>query len=168
MSYMLSILKCFFAQYALAMWFLSYNVNEERSLRAIALDYLGRREHARAELERKLAQKGHADDEIAAVLDRLQMQNLQSDQRFASSFLDQRARVGSGPKKIKMELEQHGVSAQIIDDVFAQASFDWAELANELWQHKFPQPAIDVKDKTRRQRFMLQRGFEYEHFKRLR
>ena len=137
----------------------------ERSLRAIALDYLGRREHARAELERKLVLKGHDSIEIMAVLDRLQAQNLQSDDRFASSFLDQRARTGHGPIKISMELEQHGVASSIIDAIFAEAPFDWYALAKELWQRKFSEPAIEMKEKMRRHRFMLQRGFSYDHFK---
>lgn len=137
----------------------------ERSLREIALDYLARREHAREELERKLAVKGYDQADIAAVLDRLQSQNLQSDYRFASSFLDQRARAGSGPQKIKMELEQHGVASQVIEAVFQEASLEWHELATELWQRKFPILATDRKETARRQRFMLQRGFSYEHFK---
>lgn len=137
----------------------------QRSLREIALNYLGRREHARAELERKLAQKGYESSEILAVLDRLESQNLQSDYRFATSFLDQRARTGHGPLKITLELEQHGVASLIIDAVFSEASFDWHELARDLWERKFLEVPQNIKEKSRRYRFMLQRGFSYEHFK---
>lgn len=139
----------------------------ERSLREVALDYLARREHTRVELERKLVMKGYDQADIVAVLDRLESQNLQSDYRFASHFLDQRARSGSGPQKIKMELEQHGIASQVSEAIFQEASVEWSELAKEVWQRKFPEPATDMKEKARRQRFMLQRGFSYEHFKQL-
>ena len=136
-------------------------------MRELAMDYLSRREHTRVELQRKLMLKGYAESEIEGVLDRLQSQGLQNDQRFVNSFLEQRMRMGNGPMKIRAELNQHGVCSQLVDDVFAAVAVNWCEVAKQLWLQKFKEPPEDIKEKMRRHRFMLQRGFNYEHFKAL-
>ena len=61
------------------------------SLKMRAVGYLSRREHARAELARKLAP--HAEDpaEIEAVLDALEKEGWLSTERFAQSLVHRRA-----------------------------------------------------------------------------
>ena len=69
--------------------------SSELTPREVAIQMLSRREYSRAELARKLQQKSFQPDEIDACLDRLEEQNLQSDERFAESF--KRSRRFSSP-----------------------------------------------------------------------
>ena len=134
----------------------------DRTPRVIAMDYLARREHTWIELQRKLRLKDIDDDTIIEVLNRLREQGLQSDQRFAENFAQQRARNGRGPLKIKQELRQHGVSEKMTDDVMAALDVDWNAIAKIVWQRKFGAMPKDVNERAKQQRFMLQRGFLYE------
>jgi regulatory protein len=132
-----------------------------RTPRVAAMDYLARREHTRVELRRKLQKKGYEQEEIEQALDRLQKEGLQSDLRFAESFTEQRARNGHGPLKIRQELRIHGVGDVMIDDTLNSISVDWDQQALAVWHKKFGRLPLDIKEKAKQQRFMLQRGFEY-------
>jgi regulatory protein len=74
-------------------------------IRSAAMDLLTGREFSRAELAKKLDNRFDGDSAISAVLDRLQEEGLQSDQRFAEAFLRSRIYRGQGP-----EQNSHGYS----------------------------------------------------------
>ena len=80
----------------------------ERSCLAVAIDLLSRREHSQLELRKKLVAKGFADDEVDELLLRLHEENLQSDERYAESYVRQRVDKGYGPIRIRQELRQKG------------------------------------------------------------
>jgi regulatory protein len=105
--------------------------------------------------------KEYEPEEIEEALDKLRDQGLQSDQRFAQSYAEQRARNGHGPLKIKIELIQHGVSESLAETTMSALEVDWQDLARKAFEKKFPEPAKDLNEKAKRQRFMRQRGFEY-------
>ncbi len=134
----------------------------KRSLRVVALDYLARREHTRVELTRKLQKKDFEHGEIVTALDRLRDDNLQSDQRFAESYAEQRAGRGYGPLKIIQELKQRGVDDVLAEQTVAQLPVDWHALAAAVKAKKSPTPPRDPKEKAKLQRFMWQRGFNID------
>jgi SOS response regulatory protein OraA/RecX len=74
---------------------------------------LARREHARTELGRKLSQRGFSESLVGEVLDALEAENLLSDRRFTESFVEQRMARGQGPLKIRHELRERGISAEL-------------------------------------------------------
>ena len=126
-----------------------------------AMDLLARREHARAELERKLAAAGFDNDVTADTLDRLADEGLQSDRRFVEAFVHSRIRQGKGPLRIHADLGQQGVPAELVDDVVGAAGADWFALAREARVKKFGRPLpVEFKDKARQMRFLQYRGFE--------
>ena len=126
-----------------------------------AMDLLARREHARAELERKLAASGFDADIAADVAQRLADEGLQSDRRFVESFVQSRINQGKGPVRIRADLGQRGIPTGLVDDVLEEAGADWRALARETREKKFgrPQPA-EFRDKARQMRFLQYRGFE--------
>ncbi|MBL7002508.1 MAG: regulatory protein RecX [Gammaproteobacteria bacterium] len=139
-----------------------------KTARNVAMDYLARREHSRLELENKLNAKEFEKEEIAFALDRLQSENLQSDSRFAQSYIRYRAIKGFGPVKIKHELNAKGVSAEVIQQAEINAGFDWMEQLVSLNCRKFSQsPPQNLKDKQKRVRFLQQRGFSTSDIMRL-
>ncbi len=126
-----------------------------------AMDFLARREYGQAELVGKLTGKGY-DREIAEqAIRELGDEGLQSDARFAESFVQSRVNQGKGPVRIRLELEQRGIEAAAIDIAIEDAGVDWHELAVGIRRKKFGagRPA-DFKAKARQMRFLQYRGFE--------
>ena len=126
-----------------------------------AMDLLARREHARGELERKLAAAGFDADIAADVLQRLAEEGLQSDRRFVEAFVQSRINQGQGPLRIHADLGQRGIAAGLIDEVLAEAGEDWCALARAIRKKKFglSQP-VEFRDRARQMRFLQYRGFE--------
>ena len=126
-----------------------------------AMDLLARREHARGELERKLAAAGFGADIVADVLRRLAEEGLQSDRRFVEAFVQSRINQGKGPLRIHADLGQRGIAAGLIDEVLAEAGEDWCALAREIRKKKFgPSQPVEFRDRARQMRFLQYRGFE--------
>lgn len=73
------------------------------------MDLLARREHGRAELTRKLRQRGAPAELIEAALERLADEGLLSESRYIESFIRGRASSGYGPLRIREELTQRGL-----------------------------------------------------------
>jgi regulatory protein len=137
-------------------------------VRVAAMNLLARREHSRLELERKLSKRFGDHDVVNEQLDRLAAERLQSDRRYAESFLRQRIDRGHGLLRIRQEMRQKGLPVALIDAALEAESPDWHGLAAETFRRKFGDlPADDIRDKARRSRFMQYRGFELEHYRHL-
>ena len=126
-----------------------------------AMDLLARREHARAELERKLAAAGFDAEVAAEAVRKLAQEGLQSDHRFVESFVQSRIGQGKGPLRIHADLGQRGVPAGLVDEVLEQLGEDWHARAREARVKKFGRPRpTEFRDKARQMRFLQYRGFE--------
>ena len=143
-------------------------MNKPNSVRNTAMNLLARREHAAQELKQKLKQRGFEDGEIEDAITGLQLDRLQSDERFAESFVHQRVSSGRGPLKIRYELRQKGVDESLIEQVMAAHEDDWHTLMVEQRIRKFgsdlPQ---DYAQKMKQARFLQNRGFSPESVMRL-
>lgn len=129
-----------------------------------AVRLLARREHTRAELARKLAAHG-TKDEIEIMLNELARTGLQSDARFAESWL--RSQAGRfGTARLRQTLRSKGVAMEIVD---AQASDlpDELDRARSVWTKKFGEPAADARDWAKQARFLQGRGFSTEIIRKL-
>ncbi len=127
-------------------------------LRSRALALLARREHTRRELSRKLAV--HCDDEAAleVLLDALTTEGLLSDARAAEAIL--RSRTGRhGLLKIRQELQQRGVPAELASTTLETAREAELESARSVWRKKFPHPPTNAEERARQGRFLQNRGF---------
>ncbi len=137
-------------------------------IRLAAMNLLARREHSLDELRAKLSRRFADAELVEAQLQQLVDDNLQSDARYAGSLLRQRISRGQGPLRIRQEMRQRGVSADLVDAAMAEEPVDWAALAQEVMQRKFGQePAADVRERARRARFLQYRGFSAEHYQHL-
>ena len=125
-----------------------------------AVRLLARREHGTHELKRKLAAKGHDEDAVERVVDKLRAKELVSDQRFVSTFVHHHARRGQGPVRIRAELRQQGIDDAQIEDEIARASVNWAEVAIGVRQRKFGmQLPGSLAERAKQSRFLQYRGF---------
>ncbi|MCP5089745.1 MAG: regulatory protein RecX [Gammaproteobacteria bacterium] len=129
-----------------------------------AMNFLARREYGHTELIRKLAEKGFERRAVDDAVGKLAEEGLQSDQRFAESFVQSRINQGKGPVRIRLDLGQRGIDAAAIEIALEDACPDWHQLAREIREKKFGRalPA-DFKEKARQMRFLQYRGFEQDH-----
>jgi regulatory protein len=125
---------------------------------------LARREHSRAELNRKLAAHG-TKEEIANVLTQLETEGLLSDARAAGAYIrGHSARFGVAG--LRQNLRARGLDPDL-------AGSDIAELGNELerarlvWIKKFPAPPGDAREWSRQARFLQSRGFASDIIRKL-
>jgi regulatory protein len=133
-------------------------------LRQRAVKLLARREHTRAELQRKLAPHG-TQEEIDIVLNELAGSGLQSDARFAESYLrSQAGRLGAA--RLRQTLRQKGVSPDLIGAQVEDLP-DELERARAVWQKKFSAAPADRSDWARQARFLQGRGFSVEIIRKL-
>ena len=135
------------------------------SLRGRALNLLARREHSRVELARKLSPHGDPD-EVAALLDDLERENLLSHARYAESLAHTRA-GRHGSLRLKAELRDKGVPDEVITQVVAQAKEQDLLAAREVWERKFGQLPKDAAERARQMRFLAGRGFPAEVVRRV-
>jgi regulatory protein len=140
--------------------------SDEKAVLASAVRLLARREHATEELRRKLIGRGFPEATVAAVVDRLAVKNLVSDDRFVASFVHHHAMRGQGPIRIRAELRQQGIEATAAEAEMARAGLDWRALAAQALRRKFGSaPPHGLSERAKRVRFLQYRGFSTDHIR---
>ena len=133
------------------------------SARERALGWLTRREYAARELTERLLRTGFEQDEVEQLVADLQQKGLQSDDRFAEVFCRHRVGQSYGPLRIRAEMRSRGVDATLADHHLSQIEIDWFELATDLCRGRYGTgPVTDLKEKSRRYRYLSHRGFTSE------
>ena len=100
---------------------------------------------------------------MAVVLDGLAAEGLLSDARFTAEYIHSRAGKGFGPERIRQELKQRGVEAEVAAARMRDAGTDWTELGREVCRRRFGRlQAIDDGERAKQARFLLYRGFTGE------
>ena len=136
------------------------SLKPERSIRNTALDILSRREHTRVELARKLKAKEFSSNEIDELLAILENEGLQSDARYTESYVHSRSRRGFGPLRIKHELQQRGISPDLVE---AHVDFNdrvWLQNSCREYEKKFGAHGVkSAQEQAKCMRFLQSRGF---------
>jgi regulatory protein len=96
---------------------------------------------------------------IEEALDKLVLNNIIDDERFAEMYLNSRARKGFGPKKIEMELRSRKVDSFFVNNAI-EAYESWVENAEKELKKKFKgiEPT-DYQSKMKQKQFLFTRGF---------
>ena len=130
-----------------------------KAIRRSAMNLLARREHGFEELVRKLSRYYSADDIIPQIT-QLRDEGLQKDCRFVESYINARKQKGYGPVRLKMELQQRGISSELLGEYLFEYGEDWFSMAIEIRERKFGvEPPSDYKQKVKQMRYLMQRGF---------
>jgi len=121
---------------------------------------LGRREHGRMEIARKLRAKGHPADVVDEVVARLVELELISDVRFAEGFVRSRLQRGQGPLRIRAQMRDRGIDDQLADDILTETGEFWQCKAEQAREKRFGKGHPSERTTWGRQaRFLSQRGF---------
>lgn len=133
----------------------------EPSLRNRALTLLARREHSRAELQRKLAAYAEDPQELQDLLDDFTRRGWLSDARFAEALVhDKQAKFGT--VRLAYELRERGVEESVIRDQLEELKASELERARQVWQSKFGILPEDAKARAKQMRFLQSRGFSLD------
>lgn len=135
-------------------------MQNKKSLRSRALDFLARREMSRTELAQKLAKHTEDPAELEALLDEFASKNWQSDSRFTQNFVELRSRR-YGYRRIAEELKQKGIDP---DDYSQCKPTKEAEVqaAFAVIEKKFKAPPTTPEEKQKQIRFLAYRGFDFD------
>lgn len=136
-------------------------------IRLAAMNLLARREHTCLELRQKLKRRFPNLELVNTELSKLTDENLQSDTRFAESFLIARCNRGYGLMRVQQEMREKGLSDSQVSHAIKIADIDWRALAQDVYRKKYGDiPVSDLSDKAKRVRFMQYRGFDREDYQR--
>jgi len=141
---------------------------DPEAAREAALRLLERTRRTRADLARRLHEKGFDDAVSAAVLERLAGVGLVDDVEYAAAFLNERwGRRAAGRRRLEQELRKRGVALEDIGQAFArfeavQGPADEVRLARRVAEQAARRYAR-LDPRMRRQRLyalLARRGFD--------
>jgi len=130
----------------------------EPSLRARAMRFLARREHSRAQLQRKLSFLASEGEDVEALLDDLAKRGWLSDARFAEQTIRSKSRR-FGPLKLAHELRSKGVEDETVSAAFRAAGAEGTASIETIWRSRFDTAPINERERARQVRFLQGRGF---------
>ena len=93
-------------------------MNEQTKTKALRM--LDRRDYSRAELVKKLVEKGESPEDAEAVANRLAELGVVDDKRYAALVVRQYAGKGYGERRVRMELQRRGVPRELLDEALAE------------------------------------------------
>jgi regulatory protein len=130
-------------------------------LQVRALRMLGRREHSRRELERKLLPFAAEPAEISPLLADFERRGWLSESRVVEQVTAAR-RGRFGALRIAHELREKGVSEDAISVALAALKETELEAAREVWRSKFGEVPQTPAERARQVRFLQNRGFSMD------
>jgi regulatory protein len=130
------------------------------------MDFLARREHSFFELSQKLVKKFPETplERLLDVIRKLSEENLQSDERFAESYVRYRRSKGFGYLHIRADLASRRVSEHIISQ-YLKDDEGWDEMIEMLILKKLRGATslpYSSKEHRRLVNFLTSRGFSAE------
>jgi regulatory protein len=137
---------------------------QKQKLKNYVLWLLGRQEYSRKELTQKLKMKDADDDFIEQLLSWCESLGYIDEHRYCESFLRRQINKGLGQKRVLAEATNKGVDRAQLMALIEEQEIDWFELAQQTYQRKYGvgDKQLDYKEKAKRVRYMMYRGFGYE------
>ncbi|MGI1678225.1 MAG: recombination regulator RecX [Cellvibrionaceae bacterium] len=130
------------------------------TIRFAAMSYLAAREHSQKELVQKLSRRFDDEALVEQAVQQLSDESLQCDDRFAEAFTAMRKRKGQGPIRIAYELQQKGISPDLVEIyVYDTSEEEWLEHAKDVCQKKYGDMSNSHTLRAKQMRFLQYRGF---------
>ena len=130
---------------------------------------LGMRSRTEAQLSRSLSESGYTPEIVARVLAQLRQAHYVDDTAFCQSWIRRRMDAGIGLSRIRMELRQKGIPAEVLERALLEATDDEERLSDGLMRAaRRALRRYDLDDPRQRQNCiasLLRRGFSYAQAK---
>lgn len=138
--------------------------NDEWNIRENALRLLSYRKRSRAELVRRISEKGFAIASIQRVLDDLEAKKYLDDADFALSFARDKVRQTKiGPIRLRAELGQHHLAEPVVNKTIDTVYSEYPE--TELIRELIKKRNVDLGNFEARSkclRYLLGKGYQTE------
>ncbi|MBE0369494.1 regulatory protein RecX [Pseudoalteromonas sp. MMG013] len=136
----------------------------KQKLKNYVLWLLARQEYSHKELIKKLRAKEAPESYIEELLVWCERLGYIDEARYCDSFLRRQINKGFGQKRVLAEAMNKGVDRAQLLQLIETLEVDWFQLAQDAYVKKYAvtAPNLDYKDKAKRVRYMMYRGFSYE------
>ncbi|MGM0501486.1 MAG: RecX family transcriptional regulator [Bacillota bacterium] len=131
-----------------------------------AFNLLSYRQRSRKELKERLLKKEYSLEVVNGVINVLERLDYIDDQQFATSWIKDRITKGFGPYRIRCQLEEKGVSSNIINDCLEE-QYDTeleyklaAKLAAKKRKHYLDEEQYEQRYKL--SQVLKRKGFSFE------
>ena len=126
--------------------------------------YLSMREHSKLELEEKLLKKYFEKNLVLRCINEFSEKDLQSDYRYAESFIRTKFNDHKGEHFIRSSLKNKGISIDVIDKILLEYNYDdWLAKAISALEKKVFKNNLSKTDKKKKQNiFLNNRGFTFK------
>lgn len=139
--------------------------DDAAAARLAAIPWLARRDFSSPELRARLRRAGYSASAVEGALERLRAERAVDDSRYAERYVAYQAGRGQGPVRIRRELLELGLAAEIVESALA-AGVDWTVRARDVRVRRFgARPPESFGDKARQARFLQYRGFSSDHIR---
>lgn len=132
--------------------------------KAEAAAMIGRRAMSRADLEKKLREKGASVSDARYAAEWLEAIGALSDADYAALLVRHCANLGYGPARYRDELYRHGIGRELWDDAMGQAP-DAEELIGRYLADRFKSGPPDGRELKRASDALARRGFSWADVK---
>lgn len=132
----------------------------EKTPRQRALEMLDRRDYSRAELQRKLVEKGVGELEAESAVEYLVGLGFVNDLRYAELIVRQYAAKGCGARRVREELYRRGIDRDTMDAAM-ETMPEQDEALEKLLRQKL-RGSFDRADIKRATDSLLRKGYNYE------
>ena len=130
--------------------------------RALAL--LDKRDYSRAELLKKLLEKGVDEDEATQAVDRLEELGFVDDARYAPIVVRHYAAKGYGARRVRQELARRGIPRELWDEAMEQMPAQ-DDTIDRLLQSRLRGVEVDRAALKRASDFLLRKGYGWDEIK---
>ena len=129
-----------------------------------ALAMLDRRDYSRAELLKKLTEKGEDETEAAEAVERLAELGFVDDARYAPIIVRHYAAKGYGPQRVRQELQKRGIPKDLWDGAMEQMPVQ-DDTIDRLLRSKLKSGSPDRAELKKAQDFLLRKGYGWDEIK---
>ncbi|MEG0869281.1 MAG: regulatory protein RecX [Hafnia sp.] len=142
------------------------SLRDKAGLESYGLWLLSQRDMSRHSVRQKFVLVAQDAGDIDPVLDKLEEYDYLNDQRFAEVYTRIcRESRGYGPIKTKLKLKEKGIDDKLISRFVKEKDTTWHQLAYEARERKFGSQPLDYDDRNKQTRFLISRGFTFDHVK---
>ena len=133
---------------------------QNNNLKAKAIYFLSKRDHAYLELFNKL--KKYSSDEVYInnVLHELVAKGYLSEERFIENYLSSKIKK-YGVLRIRQVLNKKTGNLELVNKILQTSVIDEVVIAKKIFRKKFDKVSVDVLQKAKQVRFLTNKGFSY-------